>query len=273
MSFESIVQKINALPPLPKSVQEIQKVFSMPDPDVGELVNIIESDPILTCDILAEANAPIHSFSNKITSIKQVVTLLGTTSISYLALSSSTKKNFELNLTPYGLSNDDYSNMCNMQLMLMFQWYMGIDVNKSKVLIPLIFLSELGKILIANEVSKSDYADMFQNEIKKSKNTEDVEEMFAGITTSAVNTLLYKHWNFDSKFIDIMEYLTTPDKEKSEWEEYANAIKVVHAAINVNERLSEESIKEAVNLARMFGYDALKFEKTAYRIKNKLEQE
>ncbi|MFA6196118.1 MAG: HDOD domain-containing protein [Sulfurimonas sp.] len=272
MNFESIISTIRSLPPLPKSVVEIQKLYVAGDPDINLLVKIIEADPILTSDILAEANSPLHSFSKKIIAVQQVITLLGTSAIRSLALASSTQKNFKLNFQPYGLSNAEYSNMCNLQSMLMFQWYMGVDISKSKILIPLVFLSEMGKILIANELNDSEYATIFQKEIKESDNISEVERMYAGTTTTTVNILLYKHWNFDEMFIDIMEYLENPCEEKSYLQEYANAIQVVHTAVNVNNLLTVESIQKATLLAESFGYDSARFEKTAKRIKQKLEE-
>jgi HD-like signal output (HDOD) protein len=271
MSFESIVSKIKSLPPLPKSVQEIQRLYATGDPDINHLVKIIESDPILTSDILAAANSPLHNFSKKIIAVKQVVTLFGTASIRSLALATSTQKSFKLDFRPYSLSNTEYSRMCDMQSMLMFQWYMGIDISKSKILIPLVFLSEMGKILIANELNNSEYAAAFQQEIKESENISEVEDMYAGTTTAAINALLYKHWNFDELFIDIMEYLDKPTEEKNYLLEYANALKVVHTAINVNSQLTDESIARATLLAESFGYDSSRFEKTAKRIKQKIE--
>lgn len=272
MNFESIISTIKSLPPLPKSVVEIQKLYVSGDPDIHLLVKIIEADPILTSDILAEANSPLHSFSKKIIAVQQVITLLGTSAIRSLALASSTQKNFKLNFQPYGLSNADYSNMCNLQSMLMFQWYMSVDISKTKILIPLVFLSEMGKILIANELNDSEYTTIFQKEIKESDNISEVEKMYTGTTTEAVNVLLYKHWNFDEMFVDIMEYLENPNEEKRYLQEYANAIQVVHAAVNVNTLLTEESIQKATLLAESFGYDSARFEKTAKRIKQKLEE-
>ena len=88
MNFESIISTIKSLPPLPKSVVEIQKLYVSGDPDIHLLVKIIEADPILTSDILAEANSPLHSFSKKIIAVQQVITLLGTSAIRSLALAS-----------------------------------------------------------------------------------------------------------------------------------------------------------------------------------------
>jgi HD-like signal output (HDOD) protein len=271
MIFESIIKKIDSLPPLPQSVQKIQLLFSRGDPDIKELVKIIESDPILMTDILAEANSPLHSFSQHIISIMQAITLFGTNKIRSFVLAISMKKNFTLNLEAYGINNSQFSIMCNMQSTLMFQWYMGVDIEKSRLLIPISFLLEMGKIVLSNELNESDYAKLFTDEIKNAHNISDTEEMFAGTTTMAINVLLCKHWNFDNIFIEIMSHIENPAPEKEYLKEYSEAIQVLLTAVNINNRLTNESIEEAGNLAQSFGYDKIRFTKTAYRIKEKFE--
>ena len=69
MGFDSLVKYINELPPLPESVQKIQALYAKDDIELDKLVKLIESDPILTADILARVNSPLYSFSKRIISI------------------------------------------------------------------------------------------------------------------------------------------------------------------------------------------------------------
>lgn len=271
MSLQSMIQKIKSLPPLPKSVQQIQQLYASGDPDISKLVKLVESDPILTSDVLANANSPLYGFSKKIVSVNQAITLFGTSNIRSVVLATSTQKNFLLNFSPYGINSSEYSQICNLQSALMFQWYMGIDISMSKVLIPLIFISEMGKILISQDILHGVYTSQFKKAIKESENISNTEYHFTGTTTYAINALLYRHWNFDEIFIEIMEYLDNPTEENAYLEEYANAIKVVDKAININERLTDKSIEKATALAESFGYDAARFERTARRIKEKMQ--
>ena len=272
MSIQSIVHKIQSLPPLPESVQKIQKLYASGDPDIAKLVKIIESDPMLTSDVLANANSPLYGFSKKIISVNQAITLFGTSNIRSVVLATSTQKNFVLNFSPYGINNAQYSQMCNLQSVLMFQWYMSVDIQKAKVLIPLIFLSEMGKILIAQDMLSSVYLSEFKKAIKETDDISKVEYHYAMTTTYALNAMLYKHWNFDDMFIEIVEYLDNPSDEKAYLKEFANAIKVINTAVNVNALLTDKSIEKATKLAESFGYDATRFEKTAKRVQQKRDE-
>lgn len=270
MSLQSMIQKIKSLPPLPKSVQQIQHLYASGDPDISKLVKLVESDPILTSDVLANANSPLYGFSQKIVSVNQAITLFGTSNIRSVVLATSTQKNFVLNFKPYGINSAQYSQMCDMKSALMFQWYMGVDISMSKTLIPLIFLSEMGKILISQDILRSVYTRDFMKAVKETHDISKVEYHFTGTTTYAINALLYRHWNFDEIFIEIMEYLDNPTEEKAYLQDYANAIKVADEAINVNERLTDRSIERASALAESLGYDSQRFERTARRVKEKI---
>ncbi len=271
MGFETIVQSIQILPPLPESVHKVQKLFSTGDADVQKLIKIIEADPIMTANILAEANSPLYNFSKQIVSITQAITLFGTASIRSLILASAIKDNFTLDLSPYGLSTNDFSKISNIQSTLMYQWYMGVDMQKAKDLTPLAFLLEMGKIVIANEINKSEYSELFLDEVKQKESIDTLENFYAEVTSSKINALLFAHWNFEELFVEVMEYLDAPIKDKEYLLDYANALKVVRTAVNVHEQLTEESIENATKLAESLGYDATRFNKTSFRIKEKLD--
>jgi len=113
-SFESLIKYIEELPPLPESVQKIQALYAQGNPDIKKLVALIESDPVLTTDILAKVNAPLFSFSKQIISIMQAVTLLGAASIRGFVLSSAMNQNFKIDMSPYNISNETFSKVCNL---------------------------------------------------------------------------------------------------------------------------------------------------------------
>ena len=270
MYFENIVKNINSLPPLPESVQEIERVFNSGDIEIKNIVKIIESDPILTADILALCNSPLFSFSKTISSIAQATTLLGAINIRSFALSSAMKSTFKINLDAYGINSAKFADISNMQSKLMFQWYMGIDIQKSSILTPLMFLIEMGKLLLGDELAKSEYCEAFKDEIKNTNTPiDELEDIYTGFSTYKIDKLLFEHWNFDQMFIDIMDHSINSNKDLEHLDEYAKAIKVVHSAINIRGILSDENIKNSLELAKNYGFDEEKYKKVLLRLKDK----
>lgn len=269
MGFESIVKRIESLPPLPESIQKMQQLFAKGDVDINALVKVIESDPILTANVLAAANSPLYSFSKQIVSVSQAVTLFGATTIRGLVLQTAMKQSFILNLEPYGLSEQQFSEVSSLQSTLMFQWYMGIDISKAQLLTPLAFLLEMGKVVIANEIAQSEYATLFKEELLESGAVDALEEFYAEVSTLEVNAMLFEHWHFDEQFVAIMRAFK---KHDAHYSEYIQALKVVQMAVNVREQLTPNSIENAKALASSYGYDSARFEKIVNRLLEKLQR-
>ncbi len=265
-SFESLVDYIEELPPLPESVQKIQALYAKGDPEIPELVRLIESDPILTADILARVNAPLYSFSKHIVSVMQAITLFGTSSIRGFVLSSAMNRSFEIDMQPYNISNENFSKICSLQATLMFQWYMGVDIEHVKFLVPVAFLMEMGKVVIATEVNNSDYIELFQDELKNAETVETAEKLFTDMTSAEVGSLLFRHWYFDESFVMAMKYLDTREKAPAEVKRYIDALNVVRKAVNVKEQLSDNSIEEAAQIVKGLGLNEERFIHTAKRL-------
>jgi len=268
--FESLVQYISELPPLPQSVQKIQSLYTGGDPDLKELVKLIESDPILTADILARANAPIYSFSKNILSVMQAITLFGSASVRGFVLSSAVNRHFEIDMQAYNISNDTYVNVCNLQSALMFQWYMSVDIEHVKFLAPIAFLMETGKVIISKEVNDSDYSELFKEELTSAISIEDAERLFAGRTSAQICALLFEHWYFDESFILTMQFLDDINKAPLHIQTFIKALNVVRRAVNINEQLSDTSIKAAAHMVKELGFNEERFLHTAERLQKKL---
>lgn len=109
-------------------------------------------------------------------------------------------------------------------------------------------LQETGKILIADEIVKNDEMYQFRSEIENCTNIADVEKMFVRMTSSEVAGLIFKHWKFDEKMVQAIEYSDALGVAPLEVRPYAVALKVVKTAVPINAPLSERSINLALNI-------------------------
>lgn len=269
MGFESIVAQVNSLPPMPESVQKIQALFSRGTPSTKEVVALIEKDPLLTADVLAKVNAPFYGLRNNIVSVMQAVTLFGMVTIRGFVFSSSAYRAFDIDMSPYGVTTGAFSDICNMQSALMFQWYMGVDVERAKLLIPVAFMLEVGKVVIARELVESDYAALFREAVHHGASVETVEREFAGVTTAEVNAMLFEHWHFESEFIETMRCLDEGKETPGDVAYMVEALRVVRTCVNVKEGISEATIAAAKEKVAEIGLDPERFEHAAARVMQK----
>ena len=86
---ESILKKIKALPPLDDTILKIQRICVDKNSSLADLVKVVESDPMLTANILKSSNSPLYGFSREIKNISHAVSLFGMATVRGFALSSA----------------------------------------------------------------------------------------------------------------------------------------------------------------------------------------
>lgn len=273
MSFESLVNRIETLPPLSDCAQQIMSLYSQneDDIDVRKLTRLIESDALLTANILGMINDPKLGFNNKITSVGQAITLFGTRIIKGFILSFIMKEHIRLDMSPYGISNARFNDMCHLQAALVFQWYMSVDIRRAQVLVPLCMIMETGKAIFAQEMGQSDYANLFTEEIYYAQNMQEVEHKYSDTSSYYIGGLLFEHWNFSPRYTEIMKSLDFDQEEYDVDQLDLDILDVIRTAINIKGFLTKENLDKATELVKELGLDEASFMKAALRIKNAYE--
>jgi len=273
MSFQSLVNRIETLPPLSDSAQKIMKLYtqSEDDIDVRKLTRLIEDDTLLTANILGMINDPKFGFKNKITSVSQAITLFGSRIMKGFILSFVMKEHIRLDMSAYGMSNEKFNDMCHLQAALLFQWYMAVDIRRAQVLVPLCLIMETGKAIFAQEMRESDYAHLFTEEIYYAQNMEEVEHKYSDTTSYYIGGLLFEHWNFSQRYIEIMKSMDFDEDGYDVDQLDLDILDVIRTAINIKGFLTKETMEKASALIKELRMDEAAFMKAALRIKNAYE--
>ncbi len=270
MGFESIVSRIHSLPPLPESIRKIQYLYLNGDPDIKELVKIVESDPVMSADLLARMNAPAYSFSRHIVSVMQAVTLIGLTPLRGFVLSSALSRSFTIDMRPYGISTELFKQITTLQSALTFQWYMGVNIERSKNLVPLSFLMEMGKVVIAKEVAESAFSAVFQAQVLSSESLSETERFFTRMSSCEVCALLFEHWNFSEIFCESIRHMDDPFKAPEPYTRYAEALDVVQSAVGIGGIFTERSLANARSKLILYGLEVDRFMRVVERLQKKM---
>ncbi|WP_297485434.1 HDOD domain-containing protein, partial [Sulfurimonas sp.] len=61
----SIVESIKSLPPLSKTILDINRVYADEEAGVSELAKVIAHDPMIVANLLKNANSPLYSFGKE----------------------------------------------------------------------------------------------------------------------------------------------------------------------------------------------------------------
>jgi len=301
MTYESMIKNIDDMPPLSDIARVMQSLyaFGADNVDIKKLVRMIESDVMLTANILKMINSPYYGFRSKISSISQAVTLFGVAKIYALVIHFAMSNQLKADTAIYGFNNAQFNEMCILQSSLMMQWYAKVDLRDTHILTSLALIMESGKLIVSKELHGSDYLEVYREGFLACTNIQDFEEEFLGTTSYYLSAILFEHWNLEPVYSEVLKELDGKahkedkvDLKKKEYtnailntkdsledgsdaivKQYAKAIDVIRTAINLKEVLTDDSIKKACVKVEEMGLDAERFETVALRIKKKYEEQ
>jgi HD-like signal output (HDOD) protein len=251
----SIIDSIKSLPPLSKTIIDINRVYADEESGIADLAKVIEPDPMIVANLLKNANSPLYGFGREIRNVAQAVSLFGMSMTRSIALGNSVRKLLNVDMKPYGVTSDRFAEISTLQATLMLKWYNKIDRQKADKLYLAAFLQETGKILISSDVIQEDESVSFYSEIELSNNIAQVEKAYVEVTSSEVTAEVFSHWGFDEEFVEMIKYADNPDAAPEEIYEYSMALNIVKTIIPINAPFSEQAINFGLRKARDAGYE------------------
>jgi HD-like signal output (HDOD) protein len=275
------------MPPLSNIARVMQSLYSgdADKIDMKRLIKMIESDVMLTANILKMINSPYYGFRGKISSVSQAVTLFGVQKIYAFVIHFAMNNHLKVDTAIYGFNNAQFNEMCILQSSLMMQWYALVNLRDSHILTSLALIMESGKLIVSKELYASEYLEVYRKGFLQCTNIPQFEEEFLGTTSYYLSALLFKHWNLEPVYSEILKeldgknykiYINGKTKLDEAYEakikQYAKAIDVIRTAVNLKEVLTEESIKKASALVDAMGLDGHRFKTVAERIRKKYEE-
>ena len=270
---DSIYKHIKALPPLDDTVVKVQAVCSNENSSLGDLAQIIAKDPMLTANILRSANSPLYGFSREISDVSRAISLFGMATVRGFALSSAVKKNFKINLDPYGITSHDFLNISIMQNALTYNWYSKIDAKELAVLSPASFMLEVGKIVISHELNEKGKVDEFRKRLKEISNPfdlSDLETEIVGISNETVTAKIFEQWNLEAELVEAIYYSNDPDDAPEHIKDYSKALRVVKNAVNIFSQLSDDGLQNTLMCLDEYGFAQDKFLEAVAKVKANL---
>ncbi len=266
----SILLKIKALPPLDDTVMKIQSICMDKESSIGDLIKVIEKDPMLTANILRAANSPLYGFSREVKNISHAVSLFGMATIRGFALSSAIRQNIKINLSPYGIANDQFLQTSNLQSSLMLNWYSKVDRKMLDVLIPASFLMEIGKIILATEVVDQGIEDEFKKKVKNITTPDElssIEKEMLGFDNEEVASRIFEQWNLELELVQAIAFSNNPELASAHIQLYSKPLLVVKHAANIYDLLGDESVQRASDLSEKFGFSKDTFLEAVAKVK------
>jgi len=253
---DSILKKIKALPPLDDTILKIQRICVDKNSSLADLVKVVESDPMLTANILKSSNSPLYGFSREIKSIAHAVSLFGMATVRGFALSSAIKQNIKINLAPYNISETAFLDVSTVQSSFMFKWYSKVNKSMLEILQPASFMMEVGRIVIANELIDQKKDAAFKEalaSIKTPIQLSELEKSLVGFTNEEITAKIFEQWNLESELVESIHYSNDVDNASEHMRPYARALSVVKNTIHLFGQFDDVSVARALTLLDTYG--------------------
>jgi len=247
----NLLKKIKALPPLDDTIMKIQRICTDKNSSLNDLVKVVEGDPMLTANILKSSNSPLYGFSREIKNISHAISLFGMATIRGFALSSAIKQNIKIDLSPYDLTNAKFLEISVAQSALMFNWFSKVDRTMLDILVPASFMMEVGKIIIANEITEQNKTQEFIDALKKVTNISEIsalERATVGFSNEEITAKIFEQWNLEQELVEAIRFSNSPQDAEGHIEPFSNALLVVKNCINIFSQFEESNINASLEL-------------------------
>ncbi|ECL3272150.1 TPA: cheVAW transcriptional regulator CheP [Campylobacter jejuni] len=247
---ELLLKSVEVLPPLPDTVSKLRKYVSEANSNIEtmKVAEIISSDPLMTAKLLQLANSPYYGFTREITTINQVITLLGVGNIINIVMADSIRDNFKIDVSPYGLNTQNFLKTCNEEATFIANWLNDEDKKLSHLLVPCAMLLRLGIVIFSNFLIQNHKDKDFLAFLNKNENLALAENEFLGVDHISFLGFLLHRWNFDDVLIESICFVRTPHAAREEVKKSAYALAITDHLFAPHDGSSPFNVKAAVAL-------------------------
>ncbi|GAA7172625.1 cheVAW transcriptional regulator CheP [Helicobacter pylori] len=247
---ELLLKSVEVLPPLPDTVSKLRKYVSETNSNIEtmKVAEIISSDPLMTAKLLQLANSPYYGFTREITTINQVITLLGVGNIINIVTADSIRDNFKIDVSPYGLNTQNFLKTCNEEVTFITNWLNDEDKKLSHLLVPCAMLLRLGIVIFSNFLIQNHKDKDFLAFLNKNENLALAENEFLGVDHISFLGFLLHRWNFDDVLIESICFVRTPHAAREEVKKSAYALAITDHLFAPHDGSSPFNAKAAVAL-------------------------
>ncbi|EAK4571513.1 HDOD domain-containing protein [Campylobacter jejuni] len=249
---ELLLKSVEVLPPLPDTVSKLRKYVSEANSNIEtmKVAEIISSDSLMTAKLLQLANSPYYGFTREITTINQVITLLGVGNIINIVMADSIRDNFKIDVSPYGLNTQNFLKTCNEEATFIANWLNDEDKKLSHLLVPCAMLLRLGIVIFSNFLIQNHKDKDFLAFLNKSENLALAENEFLGVDHISFLGFLLHRWNFDDVLIESICFVRTPHAAREKVKKSAYALAITDHLFAPHDGSSPFNAKAAVALLK-----------------------
>jgi len=198
LSHDRLVEAANALPPLPDTFIQLQKLFADPEYKSRDVVRTVELDPALTGRALKLANSVAYGVGN-IDTVQRAVARLGAGTITALAIVAAVQPPASLDLSAFGLTPESYWSHSVAVLAFAEELIARRIGNFGNALMTAALIHDFGKILMVPEMSP-EQIDAIRR-MDQQLSAVDQEMIVLGVNHAEITAIIAQSWGLSERLV------------------------------------------------------------------------
>lgn len=206
IQFEELIAFVEKMPAFPNSVHRIWKLAADMNASSKDIVQVIETDPVMTVKILKVINSPFYGLPQKISSVQRAVVHIGINTITNMALSVAAmgvlkpSNNAGFDTSEFLLHSLSTASICRL-----LAERLHISPMQCSDYFVAGLLHDFGKMIFAEFVGET-YKTVLETSRQQHLALQDAEMAVLGIDHSMVGRLLAEHWAFHPTLVDAINH-------------------------------------------------------------------
>jgi len=268
---EALSKKIDSLPPLPKTILDLEEFKKSSHKDLDVLLEIIEQDPLIIATLLKVSNSAMFGFNNKVENTSRAIHLLGVNFTLSIAFGSAIKNALDTDLGAYGINADKFMAYANLSSNLLKEWLKRVDNTlKEELLLP-VFLLETGRFVLSGIAIEDKFKDAFHDKlIKNPLDISEIEREYFNVTSTQVTSSIFQHWNLSDSLVEMIKYADDIENCPAKYKKESQILNVVKTICNVTDPLAPQFADAGIAKAEKFGLDTKHLERAIETMQDRM---
>lgn len=264
--FQSLLQafmhKKLDLPALPEAALKIRQAINTPGVGSSEIIQIVQTDPVLSARLVKVANSPLYGTWREIKTVRDAVRRLGLETTKHLSFSLSVKKLFsaKTSIIKDYIHNIYLESTAIASIAFVITQQQAPHLDPEQALLSGL-IQNLGLIPILKYIDG--HPSMMQTTEQLGKS---IESLYV-----PVSTLILNEWNFDPEFLQVVEQARNWTRDTGEKADYCDV--VIAARLIYLQKLGQSPMENLSELAIVRKLNLLELDENGHFFMDKVDDQ
>ncbi len=208
-AVRDIIDRVDSVKPLPDTALKLMNVMSDPRSTLGDIVDTIKYDQVVTGQVLKLCNSSFFGLSRKVTSLDDAMLCLGTIKVLQLVMSVHTNNMLSAEQRGYGLEPGvlwKHSVAVALASTLFAQRLRLPDAN---LVFTAGLLHDIGKVIL-NEYVADDFAEIIRRVTDEHLSFVEAEQQVLGFSHEEVGGMIAEKWKLPPAIVQCIRFHHVP---------------------------------------------------------------